>query len=446
VVLGGSLSASVTVKNQGATSVTLSNIVIAGRPPGGQNIGGPYADFGGSGSVTLAAGQVLTVNGSRAFTQSDPTGSWYTYTTYQTTDGAWHDSPVDVPFTVQQASSPSPTSTPVPPVGTPTVTPTAVPGGNSSFVTRSGSTLLLNGQPFRFAGVNRYGLAGSGSWSCDGSWSTSQIDQWMVEAQQMGVKVVRFWAFQSATRSGGDFSSLDYVLSSAAAHNIHVLPVLENQWGDCSDGVYKSASWYAGGYKSAYNGYPESLPAYINQIVARYANNPAIFAWQIMNEAEDSDVTGFYNFAADISNRIRALDHNHLISFGCMGSGQGGVASDGDYRNLHSLPNIDLLEYHDYGADGSATPSWLATREQDAIALNKPLFIGEAGIQSSVGLSTRANEFQAKMSAFFGATKADAGYMIWSYRNQTINNGDDGYNFLPGDPLVNAVHATAGSL
>src|SRR5579862_6587865 len=51
VQIGGSLTASATLTNLGPVAVTLEDIVLAGRPPGGSNAGGPYLDFGGSGQV-----------------------------------------------------------------------------------------------------------------------------------------------------------------------------------------------------------------------------------------------------------------------------------------------------------------------------------------------------------------------------------------------------------
>jgi hypothetical protein len=78
----------------------VKDIVIAGRPPGGTNQGGPYDDFGGVGQVTLAPGQTITVQRTRQFATTDPAGTWYAFVTVQTLDGVWHDDPQDVFFSV----------------------------------------------------------------------------------------------------------------------------------------------------------------------------------------------------------------------------------------------------------------------------------------------------------------------------------------------------------
>jgi hypothetical protein len=72
--------------------------------------------------------------------------------------------------------------------------------------------------------------------------------------------------------------------------------------------------------------------------------------------------------------------------------------------------------------------------------------VGEAGIQYTVGLSQRASDLQAKMQAFLGLQQADAGYLVWSYRDPSGTSYGDGYNFLTGDPLVTVMPAVAATL
>jgi hypothetical protein len=97
---GSRLTGTVTLQNQGDSAINLNQVVIAGRPPTGTNAGGPFDDFGSSGPLILVPGQSLTLVKTRAFTNSDPVGNWYSYMTYQTTDGVWHDDPRIVIFPV----------------------------------------------------------------------------------------------------------------------------------------------------------------------------------------------------------------------------------------------------------------------------------------------------------------------------------------------------------
>ncbi|MBI2982470.1 MAG: metallophosphoesterase, partial [Deltaproteobacteria bacterium] len=100
---------------------------------------------------------------------------------------------------------------------------------------------------------------------------------------------------------------------------------------------------------------------YVGNLVAYYRNEPAILMWQLVNEAESKDINNvpdspsLYNFASDMSDYIRSLDPNHLINLGTMGTGQPGISGD-DYEAIHALPNIDLLEVHDYNREEEALP------------------------------------------------------------------------------------------
>ena len=105
VTQGDTVTAQATIKNTGGTSITLPNMILAGRPPGGTNGGGPFDDFSPTGTnITLTPGQSYTQNASRSFTTNDPTGGWYCFATYETQDGTWHDDPTDTTFSVSAPS------------------------------------------------------------------------------------------------------------------------------------------------------------------------------------------------------------------------------------------------------------------------------------------------------------------------------------------------------
>lgn len=90
---GGTITGIVKYRNTNSSPLTIDEIVIAGRPPGGTNQNGPYYDFTpGATNVTLQAGAVYTLTASRVITSSDPTGQWYAFSTYRDTSG-WHDAP-----------------------------------------------------------------------------------------------------------------------------------------------------------------------------------------------------------------------------------------------------------------------------------------------------------------------------------------------------------------
>ncbi|TMD62937.1 MAG: PKD domain-containing protein, partial [Chloroflexi bacterium] len=90
------------------SSVTLPDVVLAGRPPQGTNAGGPYDDFSPQASnVSVGAGASFTVTASRSFTTSDPTGTWWCYLSFETSDRVYHDG-LDTTFTVGSSSGAAP--------------------------------------------------------------------------------------------------------------------------------------------------------------------------------------------------------------------------------------------------------------------------------------------------------------------------------------------------
>jgi PKD domain len=104
---GFTLTGTGTVQNLGPGSVTLLEVVVAGRPPQGTHAGGPWEDFSpNAANRTLAPGASLTVTASRSFTAADPVGTWYCFLTFETRDGVYHDGQ-DTYFTVMPQSTPT---------------------------------------------------------------------------------------------------------------------------------------------------------------------------------------------------------------------------------------------------------------------------------------------------------------------------------------------------
>lgn len=319
----------------------------------------------------------------------------------------------------------------------------------TSFVTRSGRQLLLNGHPFRFIGVNRFNLLTTDTpyRGCEEGWSQHNLDAYFAEMQLQHITAVRFWAFQSFTDNGTDFSRFDYLVSLAQKYHIFLIPVLENQWSDCTQGEYKYNTWYQSGYLSPYGNYQLSYKDYVRLSITRYKDTPYILMWQLMNEAESKNTNGIsdpqalYNFALAMSAYVKSIDPNHLVSLGTIGDSQPGTEG-ANYSNLYSISTIDILEIHDYGREATPLPNFISQRIADAVALNKPIFVGEAGIQTGCAqrscftLQQRANLFRAKMEAFFGQN--GNGYLIWSYRDN-YPSSDQVWEFDLQDPLAEIV-------
>lgn len=318
----------------------------------------------------------------------------------------------------------------------------------NGFVQQSGPKLTLNGKPFRFVGFNLYDAAASDVYSC--SPNTRLDDAALARTlayihDKAGATVVRFWAYQTYTAGGTNFSGVDRFLAAADKAGLHVLPVLEDGPGYCSTGQSgvplnkaDSGTWYSKGYRTPYGSAHQSYRSYVGVMARHYRNNATILGWTMMNEAEtskrESDQSVLVPFAKDIASVIHRADPNHLVTLGTQSNGAPG-ASGRDFAAVYGLRGLDFTEVHDYAYYGSDTeampgsqmgtlpsPTSSACRRTNAkiacsfaIAkkLHKPIVVGESGIQAQdqAGRESRAKLMSAKMKAAFSA--GASGYLVW---------------------------------
>jgi endo-1,4-beta-mannosidase len=319
---------------------------------------------------------------------------------------------------------------------------------SSPFVKRSGQNLVLQGNPYRFTGLNIYNANSMGD--CWYAMSSGPGLNQALNAIGPGKEAFRAWFFQSLATTGGqrDWSAFDHTLAVARSRGVKVIATLTNQWGDCESGGYKSGRWYVRGYKEPDPGGTMSYRRWVAQVVSRYRNNPAILAWQLVNEAEvkpKRDATSctvngaaiLKSFAVDVSGLVKSIDPNHLVSLGTIGGGQCGT-QQAEYQEVHSVSTIDLCEYHDYQPnDPIPGDQWngLQVRINQCKALRKPLFIGETGIiPNDVGgtLQARADAMDAKLGAQFSA--GIDGNLQWAWSSLGSTFGD--YDVGPHDPVL----------
>jgi mannan endo-1,4-beta-mannosidase len=330
----------------------------------------------------------------------------------------------------------------------------------TAFVTRVGGTLYFNGQPYKFTGVNAYELATKWGTNrgCGGQLSDAQLDAFFASLRPNSM--VRFWVFQSQAINKNtkqlDFFPIDRVVQAAQRNNQRLIMTIGNHWKDC-DTFNKTEDWYKTGYRQVYNSdglNPLSYWDYIRQLVPRYANSTTLGMWELMNEPETPAAGGgcsstahttLRQFFDAVGSEVKRLDPNHLVSSGVIGSGQCG-ASGANYQYVHESQGIDVASYHDYGRDDSPMPgdqfNGLQRRINQAKTLNKPIFIGEAGIRAQnnlsgcISFSQRRDKMKAKMDAQFAA--GVAGFLPWNWEPR--NNGSCGYAFTTSDPLLTLLH------
>ncbi|PRY15978.1 cellulase (glycosyl hydrolase family 5) [Kineococcus rhizosphaerae] len=331
---------------------------------------------------------------------------------------------------------------------------------------RDGREFTVDGEPFRFVGFNLYDAAASDRYSCR---PASRIPPEDLQAQfrwlhdEAGVTVIRFWAYQTYTASGRDFSAVDAVLAAARATGIRVIPVLEDGPGDCSTGEpgvplseADQGAWFTQGYREPYGSARLSFREYAEVMARHYRDEPTIVAWMLVNEAETTarDERGrsvLVSFAGDVAGLVHSVDPNHLVTLGTQGNGAPG-ASGADLREVYNQSDLDFVEVHDwarYGSDTEAMPgagsdgtlpavdsSTCRSRTAPvacsfAIAeeLGKPIVVGEAGISAddAGGRGRRAELLRAKAEAAFAA--GASGYLVWHYSTAET----DGYDVVRAD-------------
>ena len=349
-------------------------------------------------------------------------------------------------------------------------------------ITASGQNLEVGGVPLKFTGVNAYelGTDWGTNHGCGGMETPAQIAS--LFASLAPHSIVRFWAFQGnlatdTTTHQIDWAPIDQVFYLAAAYHVYLIPTITDQGGTCDGGHWQDPFWYAGGYKDVFNtaasadgtgDTPLSYWDYMQQLVDRYKDSPALGMWEPISEAEASSCAATYqplncsghqtcpdesvaaadltSFFTAVGGEIHALDPTHLVEAGLLGGGQCGT-SGADYLSVDASPGIDVLSVHDYyGSVALGGDQWngLAVRFSQATSLNKPIITGEVGILAGNApgcdsFSQRASDMRAKAQAQFAA--GSSAFLVWNWVLDPL--GSCNYNTGPGDPLM-AVLAGSG--
>ena len=320
-------------------------------------------------------------------------------------------------------------------------------------VGRDGTQLTLDGKPFRFTGLNIFNAANLDSESCWFAWGAGDLLDRALGAIGPGQTVFRIFLFQqtATVRGQRDWSGFDHTLKVARNHGERMIVTLGNQWKFCegAGAIFKTEDWYQHVYRDQpAPGLPQSYRDWVAEVVSRYRDDNTILAWQLMNEPSDqpSEAGGcsatagatFRAFVGDMGALIKGLDPDHLVSVGTLGGGECGSAGD-DYQKLHAIPQIDLCNFNEYSRAAPAVPSenmrLLQQRLAQCRAVGKPLIISEAGVtvRDAGSLDARAKIFRARVSAWFDA--GVSGVLLWNLGGPP-DIGSNGYQILPGDPLL----------
>ncbi len=294
----------------------------------------------------------------------------------------------------------------------------------TGFVSRCGIHFCLNGHTYYFAGANTYDVFTYGGSYGDTETTymdKTRIDNHMAELAGDGVSVLRLWMFDHEAWHGfettkgvyndQEFAEFDYIIQSAAAHNIRLIPTLENYW-EAYGGIDTRLSWEGLGTgqsnrwrffnKTACPGCFTQYKNYVNYALNRvnhytgvaYKNDPTIFAWDLMNEpryegqgTESTSGVTLRAWVDEMGAYIKGIDTNHMVYAGIEGH-QSKYGFGGDEGNpfvyLQQSPYLDFTSAHPYPNEGWANltlaqtitliNAWIADSHN---VVGKPFFMGE---------------------------------------------------------------------
>ena len=235
----------------------------------------------------------------------------------------------------------------------------------TSFVTRSGSQLILDGQAFRFSGPNIYWLGLDENGRTALSYPThARINDALLTAADMGATVARVHTLGVSTGNPlsfeprlGTFSdraleAADYALKIADDKGVRLIIPLTDNYGYYHGGFRNFTDWLGlspsdfytnSSAISAFENYVSHLLDHVNQYTGiAYKNDPTILAWETGNELAPPS-----SWTATISTYIKSVDPNHLVLDGSYGI---------EPTDL-GLPNVDIYSDHFYPMNASRLAS-----------------------------------------------------------------------------------------
>lgn len=328
-----------------------------------------------------------------------------------------------------------------------------VPNG---FAYTQGTRFMLDGSPFYYAGTNCYYLTFK---------SQEAVDSVFKDAEAMGLKVIRVWGnldvgvktgttdsegkpvftnnndgpgekdgiyFQYFDKDLGKpvinegkdgLQKLDYALYQAEKHGIKLLITFTNYW-DAFGGMGQYVKWaeelgitglkkddfytnetLKGWYKDYVNGLLNHTNPYTGR---KLKDEPSVFAWELANEPRcntDAQCRDniLYNWAKEMSEYVKSVDPNHMVSLGDEGfynkpygyyneyttSNYAFYGAEGvDFEKLMTIDTLDFGTPHLYldqwGMKHTGTGQddllWFKIHGETCAELGKPVILEEFGL------------------------------------------------------------------
>lgn len=313
--------------------------------------------------------------------------------------------------------------------------PAALGGGLTGFLTRNGSTLLNNNQPYRFGGLNLYYLGldeneGGVHYPTkfrvtDGLETVAGfLPNTLVRSHTIAISTGNPLSFEPTLGVFNDaaLDSADFAIAEAERLGLRLICPLTDNWKYFHGGKHDFTGWcnqsdetlfYTSACPmAAFQDYVTHRLLHTNPYTGRRAvDEPAIAMWETGNELEEAPAS-WTRWVADL---IRSLDPNHLIL-----DGREGVAPD------HvGIGNISAFCDHFYYTKNGMTGAQRITAGATAASTAGKVYLaGEYG--------WTLGETNSTLAACLGLNGEDGGGVVCSGTAAwSLFPHADGFGFVP---------------
>lgn len=351
-----------------------------------------------------------------------------------------------------------------------------------SFVRARGDRFEVEGRPFSFLGANVDAVQGEAQRARYRHTLRALVDD--------GLRVARVWAFAEGPADAGEwwrrdhlfragpegwvepaYRHLDAVIAEAGRLGLRLVLTLGNNWGDYG-GIPMYLRWAGlpageGAHDPARDAFyrDERVRAFFRQGVerlllrvnsvtgVRYADDPTILSWELLNESTVATAEGAAArraWIAEMAGFIKQHDPHHLVAPGVVGYAS--RAERADWIAVHRLAAIDYCDSHLYVEHEPRLAGLRALRaaiddraQLCRFVVGKPLVIGEFGFRTDRGGDPEAlggAPPQAWFRRLLSRALADgaAGALAWIYQPWSGAPRDFGiYTDRPDTDEVRAV-------
>lgn len=338
------------------------------------------------------------------------------------------------------------------------VAPQSADAASVSRVTRVGSQLMLDGQPWRFAGVNMYWL-GLDDDTRDAQGPTypshAKIDEGFAAARTIGATVVRATSLGVSVGSprsiqpslgvfnDAAFDTIDYSVAAAARTGIRLMIPLSDMWQYYHGGKHTFTSWRGytdlPGQTAGTSNQQKELEqrfytdptviadfrTYVARILnhvnvyagVRLGDDPTIAIWETGNELWDAPPA----WTAQTATFIKTLAPRALVADGSAASGNRVANAAVD------AADVDIVGGHFYPAD----LAWARADARVAAQHDKAYIVGEFPLNAAA--NPDATGWMTALAADTNISGALAWVLMPHHPDGSPQVSGDGYGFhVPG--------------